>query len=417
MNRNDSAIIGFVMVSHAIVHTFELSIPILMVIWFVEFSATKAELGLIVAVGYSLFGLGGLPSGILSDRFGSRRLVVGCLVGMGLSFVFLSLARNLAMIAVALCLWGLSASIYHPAGLSLISTGIKERGAGFAYHGIAGNFGIAFGPLLTAVLLLVLDWRIVTTVLAIPTAIAAMYAMSIDFDETAAVEVEGGTAEYRDLPMSLSRFIADSRSLFTVGFTLAFCVVLMNGLFYRGTVTFLPDMMSGFLADLPMSFTLFAPGSRIGERFDLASYLYTALLIVGIAGQYVGGRLTDRVRPERGIAVLFGLLTLVAVVFVPVAQAGILSLLVASALLGFLLFALQPLYQALIAEYSPPGYRGLSYGYTYLGSFGIGATGAGIAGYLLSSNGAGTTFLGLALFPAGGAILAGVLSTVDARRT
>lgn len=418
MNRNDRSITGFVMVAHAIVHTYELSIPILMVLWLSEFSVSTALMGTVVAVGYGLFGVGALPGGILVDRFGSQELVTACLVGMGASFLLLSLAPNVLTIMGALCVWGLAASVYHPAGLSLISTGVEERGTGFAYHGMAGNLGIALGPLLTAVLLLFFEWRLVTALLVAPAAVAVLYALSVEFDETAAVQAQadGGTPESDTHGTTWRQFVADSRSLFTVGFTIAFVVVMMNGLFYRGTLTFLPDVLSGFLPNVVDQLQLFDPASPIAEEFDLASYLYAGLLMVGIAGQYVGGKLTDRIRTETGLAVVFGSLAVVAIVFVPAAETGVMPLLVVSALLGFLLFTLQPLYQATIAEYSPPGDRGLSYGYTYLGSFGIGAGGAVIAGYLLSAGGVERTFLGLAVFPIVGAALSLALLRYGVRR-
>ena len=81
--------------------------------------------------------------------------------------------------------------------------------------------------------------------------------------------------------------------------------------------------------------------------------------------------------------------------------------------MGFLLFALQPLYQAVIAEQSPPGSRGLSYGYTYLISFGIGASGAALSGYLLSVAAPERTILRPALIP----VLGAVFSLLLWRRT
>ncbi|OIB58785.1 MFS transporter [Natrialba sp. SSL1] len=419
MNDNDKSITGFAMISHAVVHTYELSIPILMVIWLTEFSVSTAILGTVVAVGYGLFGIGALPAGILVDRFGSRELVLACLAGMGGSFLLLSAAQGIVTITIALCLWGIAASIYHPAGLSLISTGVEQRGTGFAYHGMAGNFGIAFGPLLTAILLLFFDWRLVTALLVIPAGIAIAYALTASFDEQAAVQAEtdgGDVDEDVEGQMTLSRFIADSRALFTLGFTVAIAVVMMNGLFYRGTLTFLPDVLSDFMPDIAEQLQLFDPDSPMAEEFNPASYLYAGLLMVGMAGQYVGGKLTDRIRTETGLAVIFASLTVVAVLFVPAAQAGLASLLLVSALLGFLLFSLQPMYQATIAEYSPPGERGLSYGYTYLGVFGIGAAGAAIAGFLLSIGTVWQTFVILAVFPAAGAALAIALSRTGDRR-
>ncbi|SDK61874.1 MFS transporter [Natronorubrum texcoconense] len=417
LNDNDKSITGFVMISHAVVHTYELSIPILMVIWLSDFGLSTAILGTAVAVGYGLFGIGALPAGVLVDKFGSRELVLVCLAGMGGSFLLLSAAQGIVTITIALCVWGIAASVYHPAGLSLISTGVEQRGTGFAYHGMAGNFGIAFGPLLTAVLLLFFDWRYVTALLVVPAVIAILYAMTASFDETAAVQTEtDGGEPTDDESMSLSKFVTDSRALFTLGFSIAIVVVMMNGLFYRGTLTFLPDVLSDFVPNVADQLQLFDPDSPMAEEFNPASYLYAGLLMIGMGGQYVGGKLTDRIRTETGLAVIFGSLAVVAVLFVPAAQAGVVPLLIISALLGFLLFSLQPMYQATIAEYSPPGDRGLSYGYTYLGVFGVGAAGAAIAGYLLSVVTVGMTFVALAVFPASGAVLAILLSRTGDRR-
>ena len=415
MNDNSRSIVLFAGISHAIVHTYELSIPILVAIWLVEFPVSTATVGVIVSVGYALFGIGALPGGILADRLGSRTLIVGCLVGMGLSFLLLSVAPGILTIAIALAAWGIAASVYHPSGLSLISTGVENRGSAFAYHGMAGNIGIAFGPLLTALLLLSFDWRMVTRLLVLPTVVAVGYAVTTDFDETAAVSADGGTEQPASEAeeMSVSKFITDSRALFTTGFALAMVIVMMNGLFYRGMLTFLPDVLDRFLPPITDFVQLFDPNSPIAEEFTLSSYLYAALLTIGIGGQYVGGKVSDRIPSTTGLAVVFGALVVVTISFVPAARGGVATLLVVSGLLGFLLFALQPLYQATIADHSPPGDRGLSYGYTYLTSFGIGAAGAAIAGFLLSVVTTDWTFLALAVFPALGSLFALALGRRD----
>ena len=418
MNQNSRSIVSFTMVSHAIVHTYELSIPILVVIWLSEFSITTAAIGTVVAVGYALFGVGALPSGVLADRYSTKWLVLVGLAGMGASFLLLSLAPGTATIALALALWGAFASIHHPASLSLISTGVDESGTGFAYHGMAGNLGIAFGPFLTASLLVAFDWRVVAALLVVPAAVAVAYALSAEFDEMAAVDVDdtddaGDTATNADgTDRGLLGFLADTRALFTVGFTLVLAVVVTNGLFYRGTLTFLPDVLGGFVADVPGPFDRIAPDSALAAEFDLASYLYAGLLTVGIAGQYTGGKLTDRIPVVAGLAAVFTALVALAVAFVPVASQGLVPLVAISAVFGFVLFSIQPLYQAAIAAYSPPDGRGLSYGYTYLANFGVGAAGAAIAGYLLGMTTVSQAFFLLALVPATGAVLAVVLYAV-----
>ncbi|WP_345785877.1 MFS transporter [Halomontanus rarus] len=436
MNDNDRSIVGFTMIGHALVHTYELSIPILMTIWLLEFSTTAATLGYVVTVGYGLFGVGALPGGILVDRYGSRALICVCLAGMGLSFLLVSLTPGIFALAVALGIWGIAASVYHPAGLTLISNGVRDRGAGFAYHGMAGNIGIALGPLATALLLVAFDWRLVAAALAIPSLAGAAAGLAMEFDEMAAVESmgvpdggeredgrdgsEGGdgddgsdTRHSSTGVDSLTGLVAETRRLFTLAFLTVFVVVTFSGLYYRGVLTFLPDLLGDFLETaVGDTRLLFDPESPMAEEFDLAQYLYVGLLVVGIVGQYVGGRLVDAVEPDRGLAVVFVALAVLAVVFVPTAQAGLWPLLAVSVVLGFVLFALQPLEQATIAKYSVPEARGLSFGYTYLAIFGIGALGAAIVGTVLTYASPSVMFVVLAGF----AVVACVLALSLGRR-
>ncbi len=371
MSSNDRAIIALTSLGHGMVHTYELSIPILMTLWLTEFGASTALLGALVSVGYGLYGVGALPAGILADRWGSRRLIVGCLAGMSASFLMLSLAPGLWAIGAALVLWGLAASIYHPAGLTLISRGVVQRGKGLALHGMAGNAGIALGPFCTALLLLVVDWRVVAACLALPALAATVYAAQASFNETAADTQAETNAQSPAAPASATQLWTHTRVLFASGFAVVFGIVILSGLYYRGILTFLPNLLED----------VFVLNAAVD--LDPSRYVYAALLMVGMAGQYVGGWLTDQGRTEWALASGFVLLVGLGLAFWPLVQMGTAPLLAVSAVLGVALFMVQPLYQAMVAEYTPPEARGLSYGFTYLGVFGVGALGAGIAGSIL----------------------------------
>ena len=373
-SSNDRSIVSITMIAHAMVHTYELSIPILMTLWLEEFGLSKAVLGAVVAVGYGLFGLGALPGGVLADRFGSKRLIIGCLAGMGGAFLLLSTAQGVGMIAGALVLWGAAASVYHPAGLALISKGVVRRGRAFALHGMAGNIGIALGPLATTVALIFVGWRTVSLLLVVPAVVALAVALRLRFDEHAGLDAEEQQAT-AESAQGMRAILARSRSLFVPSFITVFAIVMLSGLYYRGALTFLPELLGEMAALDALS---------LGDlTLEAGRYVYVGLLLVGVGGQYVGGWLTDRMAVERGIGWAFVALAGIAALYWPAANAGLGPLLAVSALLGFCLFVVQPLYQATVAEYSPAEARGLSYGYTYLAVFGIGALGAAITGAAL----------------------------------
>jgi MFS family permease len=402
VNANDRALTGFAMLGHATFHTYELVIPLFVVVWLDEFGLTPAVLGVVVGASYALTGAGALPAGLLADAYSAKRLVMLCIAGMAAGFALLATARGLPMIVVGLLVWGAASSIHHPAGLALISRGAEARGSAFAYHGIAGNVGVAMGPLLGAVLLVFLDWRAVVLALVVPAVVALVVATRLEFDETAgsvAREADGGREGEESL-RDLRSVLADSKLLFAGGFALVFLIGNLYGLYYRGAFTFLPEVLAGF--------AIFDPVVLGGRSSEPSRYVYSGLLAFGAAGQYVGGKLVDRVPAESALVGSFVALAAVAVAFVPASAAGLVPLLVAAALLGFLVFMEAPINQEVVSRHVPPAARGLSFGYTYLAVFGVGAAGAAGAGFVLTQASPAALFGALTAI----AVLAAVLGVV-----
>jgi MFS family permease len=435
MNAAERRIVAFTAGSHGLVHTYELSIPILLTVWIAEFSTTAATLGLVSTIGYGLFGVGALPGGIVVDRFGSKPVILACLAGMAGSFLLVSVAPNLPALALAIGVWGVTASAYHPAGLSLLSKSVEQRGTALGYHGIGGNLGIALGPLATALLLLAFDWRIVAAALTVPAVVVAAYGTTVDVDAalpdpaatdggndgrdgdggrdesgaTDAAESGGAKGE-----VSLSTIADDTRVLLAGGFLIVFAFVTFSGLYYRTFLTFLPDLLGDVLGGL-IDVQLIDPESPYAEEFDVARYLYVAILTVGVFGQYLGGRIADRMPPERGLIVLMSVLAGLALLFVP-ASGGTATFLAVSLSLGVALFTVQPLSQATVAAYSPSEARGLSFGYTYLGIFGVGSLGAALAGWVLTLAGPRELFVVLAGIATLGALSATAVARFATRQ-
>jgi predicted MFS family arabinose efflux permease len=132
------------------------------------------------------------------------------------------------------------------------------------------------------------------------------------------------------------------------------------------------------------------------EGIEPSDYVFVGLLVVGMAGQYVGGMATDRLPSATGIVGVFVVLAVLALAFVPVSSLGLGPLVVVCGLIGFFLFAIQPFYQNAVAVYTPADGRGLSYGFTYLGEFGFGAASIAIGGFVIGAAGLGVFFAVLA---------------------
>ncbi len=400
MEDNDRTITLFTMIGHGTFHVYEMVIPLFVVVWLDAFDVSPAVIGTVVAVGYGLIGVGALPSGALADRYGSKRLVVLSMLGMAGGFVLIGLAPNVWLLTAALVVWGAAASLYHPAGLSLITRGAQSRGTVLAYHGVAGNVGTAIGPLFAVILLTALDWRLVSIALILPALAGVAIAYRLEFDERDGVDADE-TTDIADRLGGLSKFFEQTKLLFVGGFIAVFFITMVAGVFYRGVFTFLPDILAG----LPV----FGAVEVAGETVESSQYVYAGLLLIGGAGQYAGGRLSDLRSPEWVIAGVFGVLVLIGLSFPFVVELGLAATLLICAAIGFFVFMEAPVHQALIGKYAAADIHGLSFGYTYLGVFGIGALGASIAGVALTYGGTGLLFAVLAVFPAIGVALAGYL--------
>jgi MFS family permease len=382
MNANDRALTACTMLGHATFHTYELVIPVFVALWLESFGVSAALLGLLVGAGYALVGVGALPAGVLSDRYDSKTLIGVSMLGMGGGFALLGLADSIVLVAVGLLVWGATASLYHPAGLSLISRGAEARGTAFAYHGVAGNLGVAAGPFLGALLLAVFPWRTVALLLVVPGVVAVALTTRLEFDETASVDdaaTDGGAADGGPNGASettLAGFADQSRRLLASAFVFVFGIAMLYGLYYRGFLTFLPKVLDGL--------ALFDPVTVAGRTFPPTKYVYAGLLTLGAVGQFAGGKLSDRVRTERALVAIFAALVVVSLLFVPAADAGVAPFLLVCAVLAFFVYMEAPVHQAVVAKYVPSDVHGLSFGYLYLGTFGVGAVGATLAGVVLT---------------------------------
>lgn len=400
MNGADRSLASFTGLGHGTMHGYELAIPVFVPLWLAEFDVSATVLGAVAAVGFAMLGIAAPLAGALADRYGSRRLVLVSVGGMGLAYATLGLVDGIVGLGIALFLWGIAASLYHPAGLSLISRTADRRGAVLAVHGVGGNVGTVVVPLLAVVMLAVTDWRTTALVLAA----LALVPLSAGFW----LSIEERQRSSEPTPLHPLALLRRNRGLLVGGFAIVVLVQLLYGTYYRGVVTFLPDV----LGDLPV----FNP-ITVGEvSLDASQLAYMVLLLVGAVGQYAGGMASDRVRPERTLVAILGALVVLAVVFVPATSLGAGAVILVCAALGLFLFAVAPVAQHLVAEYATVDRHGASFGLVYFGTFGVGAAGAALAGAMLDVGGQGLLFATLALVALAAAGVATILLARERRR-
>jgi len=321
------------------------------------------------------FGLCALAAGWLADRFGAKRLLLAYLFGCSAACVSLWLAPGLAMLYISLFALGMFASIYHPAGIGLISlhTRPENRPMALGYHGILGSAGIAAGPFLAgAVLHLGADWRQFYLVLGVPGLLLALLLvirLSHHERQSAAGNADGSTDPG-----------GEDDAYWPSYFTLL-ALASIAGFVYAAILHFLPRYLgnSGFeLGDIP-------------EK-SLRNYLTGIVLLLGIIGQYVGGRIA---RPTTLEPLLAGFSFAAAPFVLWMAFAQGLDRLWATAIFSPLFFAHQPLYNSMVSKYVPRRRRSLCYGLSFTLGFGIGSFGPTFAGWMPSESITYSTLAGL----------------------
>lgn len=374
MNPAERRLIGYAATAHGLTHVIEITYPALLTRIEADFGLRAVITGaLATAFGWAL-GSSAIPAGFLTDRLGSRQVLVYGFAGAALTAVFVGLAPNAWWLAAGLVGLGLSVGLYHPAGLSLMAQGVRQRGMAIGLHGVAGNTGQAIAPVLAIGMAMAFGWRagffLVGGLAAIMAVIMARIRLPVregaEIIELAVAETEAGDAAAEG-----------NRERFVVPLLVVYAAFILGGTVYRGAITYLPKHLEAYV------------------NADFGGVFVTVALLMGAVGQFVGGTVSLRFPLER-LAPIIALLAIPALVLTGLASGA--ALVIVSSLFIFAYFANQPVLTGLIADYAPAGAVGRSYGISFFAGFGVGSLGGVIAGALVDRWDTRAAFLGLTGF-------------------
>jgi FSR family fosmidomycin resistance protein-like MFS transporter len=237
-------------------------------------------------------------------------------------------------------------------------------------HGFAGNTGQAIAPALAVGLAVLVDWRLAFFGVAVLSA-----AMAFVFATTRLNLLHGSELVEQPAPLPVDGRPRDNRYLLPL--LVVYGGFILGGIVYRGAITYLPKHLEDFVDK------------------DFGGAFVTVALLMGAVGQLVGGSMSQRWPLERIVPVI-GLLTVPPLVLVGVVTGP--ALVLVASVFVFLYFMNQPIFTGLIADYSPPGAVGRSFGISFFAGFGLGSLGGVIAGALVDQWDTQAAFLGLTSF-------------------
>ena len=351
--------------AHAMVHTFEHALPAVEQMIGLEFEVGKGRTGALGTIWRLPFGLGAMLAGWLADRYGAKRLLIVFLLGGVVTAALTAWAPTLGILFLVMFSMGCFASIYHPAGLSLISreTTPENRGAALGWHGIFGSIGIAAAPFLASVVFStgLIGWRGFYLLLMIPALLIAGLMTRLVVHAEASIpaprtEPDSGPELREPIPWRQFLFLVAAGAL--------------SGFVYAAFLHFLPRYLDQ---------TGLRPSGWSAESFRNA--LTTVVLMCAAVGQGVAGRMANPGRLEKQLVWI--LFANVPPLLWMAAADGVWRF-AAACSLAFVHFMNQPIYNSLIAQMIPANRRSLGYGFSNMICFGIGAFGPLLAGLLPS---------------------------------
>ncbi len=395
MSRITFRLILLVSCAHALVHVFELSLPSVEQMIGAEFHVGTEQTGLLGTVWRVPFGVGAVFTGWLVDRYGSKRLLLIYLAGCAATCLMAGMSTTFDGVFLAMLLMGSFASIYHPAGLALISheTTPETRGAALGWHGIFGSIGIAGAPFLAGLVFGGGDvtWREYYLALSLP-GIALMFVLAWRLHETRRSVTSDETAQ----PVAA---FEDPGKGDARRYAVLLATGVLSGFIYAAFMHFLPR----YLDDAGYTFAGVSPE---GLRNRLAALV----LACGIVGQSVAGRLAKPGRLEWGLTVI---LFANGPLLLWMAFASGHARVAATCVLALVHFMNQPFYNSLIAQYVSTRRRSLGYGFSNMVSFSIGGLGPTFAGFTQTDE---WTYGGLAIVATAGGCVAMVLAMTRRRQ-
>ncbi len=320
----------FINVAHFVDHYVLLIFPTVVIGLELELKRSYGELIALSTACFVAFGLFSLPSGWLGDHWSRRKMMTIFFFGCAASLAAAAAAPNMIVLATALGVLGVFASIYHPVGVTLLVANARDRGRDFATNGIWGNLGVAFAPGITALIAATFGWR---PAFALPAIVCAGIGLAYLMMTEEHKEKPADRARIAEVPLTWGMAAAIFGFFALVSFA--------GGLVFNILTVAAPKLVDERLAqDIPLA---------------LIGSVATMVLLFGGVAQLTVGRLVSRFPPHILFAAI-GVMQLVGIAWATIATGP--ALLAALAVSIAAIYAQVTVGDVVIARYTADAWRG-----------------------------------------------------------
>jgi MFS transporter, FSR family, fosmidomycin resistance protein len=375
--NNPTGLLALLSAAHAVTHAFGGLMPLIFPIVANEFHMTYTDIGFVV--GFTTFA-GGMMQLVYSflGRYMLRKVIVatGQLV-VGLSCLLTGMANGVQVLFLGNLGARLGASPQHPVGNSLLSDRFpaSERGSALSLHVVGGNIGTVLVPILGAFLLSTVGWRATLFVLAVPAFILSVALVAF-------------IEEHKNEPDAAHRQAAPTRHLLKQVLTsrTIFFITVASGIGAAGRG------LGAFNTYLPLYL-----GRNLSYSTNAINAVYACLLIGGVIGPFVLGKLSDRAGRRPVLYLIYGAASILTMIFIGAGAA--IPLLMGGILLvhGLFSYSDSVILTTFLADVATPAQRDVAFSVFFTVAFGVGSLWPTLLGYIADHYGLPATFAALAV--------------------
>ncbi|MFA1610416.1 MFS transporter [Halobellus rubicundus] len=320
------------------------------------FAIGEGTAGLIATLAWLGSALLRIPTGWLLTRVPRHRVILATGAVLTGAAALTASATSIPMLGVGALCMGLSSGAYFVAANPLVSELYPDRvGWALGVHGMASQVAaVAAAPLVTLVLTLFVDWRVVFVCIAVAAAVV-----------TLVLSVAARTTELPDAGAADRDIIGAVRAEWRI-VLLTVVVVGATGFVWQGLFNF---------------YELYMGTKGVGDA--TAKNLLTVIFAAGVPAFFVSGRLADRLPRVPYILAIISAFT-VSVLLLTVTR-GLVPVVALTAVIGYVVHSLFPAIDTYLLDSLPGETRASAYSWYSGGMMLVQATGSSVVGALRES--------------------------------